>query len=481
MENSDNMPNEGSLEPNLSSSDMFESHNINIGQDFISLQEINEAEVIILLPVIVFYVIIMVTGIIGNIFVLIIYTFRFKRMSARFYILSLAVLDLIVCCIGIPYHLLDVLHPYTYFYSDACKALTFLITFFTFGSIYVLLVVGVDRFLKICRPLKKQVSDFGRRKACFIAIMMGLLSSWPQAVIYGHSTTVISGHANITGVECFVDDLYKHTEYPLIYLGFTFFVAVSIIVTLIVLYSFICYKIYVHDKYRGDILRTIGRSSTCTCTETNTHTTKAAVGSFSEGKPQQVCVQTFKTDNQKTKPMRLVSCAREITPERNLSSSNISCGTGESRRNSDVSPRRSPSRSESSQEEVPSGSQKNKESLIESVNERKESATSSQQKQNATRKITLMMCSITIMFIISYIPYIAMSVADSMVDDLWEGIGATRIVVYDFFLRSYVINNMVNPIIYGFWDDRFRSECIRLIQGRFFCHSRKDSKGSLTN
>ncbi|KAK3578916.1 hypothetical protein CHS0354_035539 [Potamilus streckersoni] len=471
MENSDNNPEDGTLEPNLSTTAIFENHNPYIVENLTFLKQINDAEVIVLLPVIVFYVIIMVSGIIGNIFVLIIYTYRFKRMSAKFYILSLAILDLIVCCIGIPYHLLDVLHPYTYFFSNACKALTFLITFFTFGSIYVLLVVGVDRFLKICRPLKKQVSDFGRRKACFIAIGLGLISSWPQAVIYGHSSVVPLGYVNITGVECFVDDFYQETKYPIIYLGFTFFIAICIIITLIVLYSFICYKIYIHDKYKGDILRTIAGSSTFP--ETNTHNNKVPVGSFSEEKPQQIFVQTFKTNNQKRKPIRLCSCVREITPERNLNSLSFSCGTGASKRNSDVCPRRSRSRSESLHEDQHSGNDRNEESLmksIKSVKERAESVTHSHQRQNSTRKITLMMFSITIMFIISYIPYIAMSVADSLVEDLWKGIGTTRLVIYDFFLRSYVINNMVNPIIYGFWDDRFRLECIRLIRRVLFCH-----------
>ncbi|KAL3891694.1 hypothetical protein ACJMK2_003944 [Sinanodonta woodiana] len=474
------------LELNSSTTSVYDSLNASKIQSLESLEAINASEVILLLPVIVFYVIIMVIGIVGNIFVLIIYTYRFKRISARFYILSLAMLDLCVCLIGIPYHLLDLLHPYTYFYSDACKSLTFLITFFTYGSIYVLLVVGVDRFLKICRPLKKQLADFGPRKACLFAVLLGLLSACPQAVIYGHSSAVPSGHVNITGVECFVDDSYKETYYPLIYIGFTFFIAVSTIITLIVLYSFICYQIYMHDKYQGDILRTIVKSRKSTYIERNNHTNVTEAGSFTEEEFQHIPLNTFDMNSQKGGQMENIILEREVTPDRNSDSSKSSNGTIQSTRTSSMDPIRSRSRSKSPLEVAPSRSRNNIRkgvSLLKSIKSVKglpETAAASQKKQKTTRKITLMMFSITIMFIVSYIPYIAMSVADILVEDLWEGIDATRLVIYDICLRSYVINNMVNPIIYGFWDDRFRSECIRLIKGVVFCHLEKRRGTTLT-
>ncbi|KAK3578936.1 hypothetical protein CHS0354_035568 [Potamilus streckersoni] len=482
----DSNPKDVVLDLNSSTTSFYENHNANVVQNLQTLEEINASEVIILLPVIVFYIIIMAIGIVGNIFVLIIYTYRFKRISARFYILSLAVLDLCVCCIGIPYHLLDLLHPYTYFYSDACKALTFLITFFTYGSIYVLLVVGVDRFLKICRPLKKQVSDFGPRKACLFAVVLGLFSACPQAVIYGHSSAVPSGYANITGVECFVDDSYKDTDYPLIYIGFTFFIAISTIITLIILYAFICYQIYIHDKYQGDILRTIVRSRKGTCVETNNHTNMTEAGSFSEDEIQHIPLKTFDLNTQNEEQMENINLERELTPERNSNSSKSSNGTNQSSRTSYVDPMRSRSRSKSPLEGTPTMNRSSNMKVIslmrsiKSVKGLPEAAAASQKKQKTTRKITLMMFSITIMFIVSYIPYIAMSVADILVDDLWEGIGPTRLVIYDICLRSYVINNMVNPIIYGFWDDRFRLECIRLIKGVVFCHYEKGRRSTLT-
>lgn len=43
------------------------------------------------------------------------------------------------------------------------------------------------------------------------------------------------------------------------------------------------------------------------------------------------------------------------------------------------------------------------------------------------------------------------------------------VAVYNIFLRSFVINNMANPIIYGFCDKKFRSECTQFGLTLFTC------------
>ncbi|KAL3891642.1 hypothetical protein ACJMK2_003894 [Sinanodonta woodiana] len=430
MDNRENFPRGGALEVNPSTMDVYEKHNTNVTENQRTLEEINDAEVMLLLPVMVFYVTIMAFGIIGNIFVLIIYFYRFKRMSARCYILTLAMLDLGVCCIGIPYHIFDLLHPYTYFSSAACKTLTFLLTFFTYGSIFVLLVVGIDRFLKICRPLKRQMSDFGSRKACLIAVGTALLIAWPQVVIYGHSTAIPSGHLNITGVECFIDDSYKHTRYPLIYIGFIIFIAISTILTLIALYSCICYQIFLYEKRQADLLRTTTRFNFCSCKETKNPTNVKYVTSLSEEETESTPLDTFENENGKQTDMG----------------------------NSELQTSGSSSRSRSQ--------------CTESVRSNPEPVAASNNKRKITRKITMMMLSITVVFVISYTPSTIMLLADRLVEGLWENNDTTKIKMYDFLLRSYVINNVANPIIYGFWDNRFRSECILLLKRVCFCHCR---------
>ena len=94
----------------------------------------------------------MIVGLIGNAFVLYIYKIKFKRSSARtyMYIFCLALLDFLVCCVGLPYHALDLKHLITYHHTTVSQALSYLSGAVNLGSVFVLMVVAVDRFLKVC-------------------------------------------------------------------------------------------------------------------------------------------------------------------------------------------------------------------------------------------------------------------------------------------------------------------------------------------
>ncbi|KAH3709552.1 hypothetical protein DPMN_069016 [Dreissena polymorpha] len=46
-------------------------------------------------------------GLLGNACVVVVYKLKFKRSSARVYIISLALADMSVCLVGLPYHIID--------------------------------------------------------------------------------------------------------------------------------------------------------------------------------------------------------------------------------------------------------------------------------------------------------------------------------------------------------------------------------------
>ena len=212
------------------------------------LSEINAEEVQMLYPVIVFYALILSIGIIGNVLVLLVYSFRYKRSPARVYILFLATIDFTICLFGLPYHLIDLTHPYTFTNSAACKSLTFIVTTLFHMSIFGLIVIAVDRYLKICHPLGKlQLSYFGRRRACAAAVIAAFALSWPQLILYGPSE-MESPLYNVTGYACFIETSYFETNYPFIYIMSTLVVCVGSTIFLIVTYSLICREIYIRYK-----------------------------------------------------------------------------------------------------------------------------------------------------------------------------------------------------------------------------------------
>lgn len=231
--------------PNMSTSTYQSSEPVNTE---LLLEAINSREVTSLYPLIFFYATILIVGLLGNSLVLLVYTFRYRRSPARVYILFLALTDFSICLFGLPYHLIDLTHPYTYTNSSACKALTFIIVTLFHTSIFGLIVIAIDRYLKICKPLGKvQISYFGRRKACAAAVIAAVLMSWPNIWLYGPSE-MESSVANITGHACFFETTYLGTRYPFIYIMSTLCICIGSTTFLIVAYALICHQICTRYK-----------------------------------------------------------------------------------------------------------------------------------------------------------------------------------------------------------------------------------------
>lgn len=222
------------------------------------LEEVNAQEVLSLYPLLFFYSTILIIGALGNALVLLVYSFRYRRSPARVYILFLAAIDFLMCSFGLPYHLIDMTHPYTYTNASACKALTFIITTLFHTSIFGLIVIAIDRYLKICKPLGKvQISFFGKKRACGAAILAAVLMSWPNIVLYGPSE-MESPNGNITGHACFFETSYLETNYPFIYIMSTLCICIGSTIFLIVSYSLIVHKVC--TRYKSTKVKSRGRS-----------------------------------------------------------------------------------------------------------------------------------------------------------------------------------------------------------------------------
>ena len=89
--------------------------------------------------------IIMIIGIIGNLHVLFVYTFRIKTSNHRIFILTLGVLDLLTCVIGMPFIIMDLRNPLTFTMVTACKVLRFVNYFICISSAFMLAVIAIDR------------------------------------------------------------------------------------------------------------------------------------------------------------------------------------------------------------------------------------------------------------------------------------------------------------------------------------------------
>ncbi|KAK3598539.1 hypothetical protein CHS0354_005820 [Potamilus streckersoni] len=77
----------------------------------LTLEEINDAIAKTHIGGAVFVGILMLIGFVGNLHVLLIYSFRTKPSNHRIFILCLGVLDMVTCSIGMPFILVDLRYP----------------------------------------------------------------------------------------------------------------------------------------------------------------------------------------------------------------------------------------------------------------------------------------------------------------------------------------------------------------------------------
>ncbi|XP_062612642.1 tachykinin-like peptides receptor 99D [Saccostrea cucullata] len=141
---------------------------------------------------------IVVIGIIGNVFVLLAYWNLYKRktkqLKGRYFMPHLALADLIACAVGSFVFLFFDFHRLTFFSDVGCRLSTFSAWSTNAVSVLMLLVISVNRYLKICCPHHQQMTLFWKRAALLIITVVSIISCLP----FLHLSGVRQGWLNTT-------------------------------------------------------------------------------------------------------------------------------------------------------------------------------------------------------------------------------------------------------------------------------------------
>jgi hypothetical protein len=91
-------------------------------------------------------------------------------------------------------------------------------------------------------------------------------------------------------------------------------------------------------------------------------------------------------------------------------------------------------------------------------------------KEDATsKKLTKIALAISLAFILSYLPHLTISLLTALKGKFLLPPGPVVSVVLPIVTRSFAINNVVNPIIYGLMDKRFRDNCKLMFKNALCC------------
>ncbi|XP_061183164.1 cholecystokinin receptor type A-like [Saccostrea echinata] len=478
------------------------------------VRRLNDEAVQTIIPAIIFVAILMVVGFVGNPAIVYFYGFKLRPTPSYMFIVALAVFDFIACVVSMPMELVDLIRFYTFENAAACKVLRFVNYFMAISSGLILLAIAVDRYRKICKPFESQLSFKMAKIIISCVLFASLCISWPSLLFYTVVQVNLTEIDGAVGQDCTTkrDDSYKF--YIAIYNGILFLIFIICNTSLIALYCRVGKKIFKLRSFRfyAQRKRKISTAQPQSSTLQNTEETDGLGSKMSSSFTKNPNLDDLSTPNRRDSGRSIVGATLELMTKKLVTSpedikidtSNPFNGGGNSgtvnyplelnvllvpsRSNAALSDQTSTNgintRDESiktktmlGQNQVQSSPEEDGSKRKGEINEAKSIKIVDQKKMSThsikTRQYTVIMLSITVAYVISFLPYLCLvtwrTVAKGYEPNL---LSKSELVAFQIFLRSFLINNAVNPLIYGFLNTEFR----HFIFACFCCWARRKNR-----
>ncbi|KAL4237564.1 hypothetical protein ACF0H5_002278 [Mactra antiquata] len=393
--------------------------------DEVTIEELNFEEAKLHVGGVVFVAILMFVGFVGNLHVLIVYTFFMKPSNHRIFILVLGTLDFITCIIGMPFIIVDLRNPLTFTLSSACKILRFINYFICSASALTLIIIATDRYRKICVPFGKQITQRVAAILCCVVLFIALLMAWPAPVLYGIAHVKTEG--NLTGTRCWTEDKPNFDKLQGYFNAVLVLIVLVTLTILVVLYSLIGRVISKHTSFRSKDSKSKSALSSAPNSQVTSELSSAATD-----------LSDQKSNSQDKKE-------QQKTSDEDSTDSSSPCKTTSEKYEMEDHDKRSKSKVEKSTD-----------------SQKKEGRPKNFQQAKRT---TFMFFLITVMFFLSYIPHLSLKIVVFMNKDFFPNLSFTSKVLYNTFVWCFFVNNVINCFVYGFFDPRFR-QSVREMYGK---------------
>ena len=189
-------------------------------------------------------------GIVGNSSVLLIYMVKMRRTQreTRYFIPILAGFDLLLCILPAALIIGNFLPHIGIFNDVLCKVTYFLCAFALMTSNALLLTIAIQRYLKVCRPLGKQMNLFWRRFATVLVITTYIILDVPMLFISGATNSSNTDNGmNISNTSpYYCNPANRHPTFQSVYFPAMLAIALANLVVTIGMYTPIMFAIYRH-------------------------------------------------------------------------------------------------------------------------------------------------------------------------------------------------------------------------------------------
>ncbi|XP_064602128.1 cholecystokinin receptor type A-like [Liolophura sinensis] len=359
------------------------------------------------LPVTIYLTILIVLGLIGNSVALYIYYAKFKKTPSNYFVIWLAILDLLSCLLAMPFDIIDLTRPYLFNSPASCKTMRFIQSATLLTPAMTIIVIAIDRHDKVFRPFKR-MSNKKAKIINVITLGVAIILALPAIFVFGRNT-VPTRVKDLTGFTCSVDDSAKGKVYPYVYYAVLFLV---FIVTVILLAIFYC-RLWREIRKRGGGRKT--RSPRAT-------SSKEPEGESHELEETSTSMAPRSSKKQYFKNAKLPD-TKENTKSADVSKVSVDTDLGSFSHNRH-----------------------------------------SVKVYGAAGKTTKIVFVVSLAFVISFLPYLIAKIVQVTVADVEEFATVGVEVVYNIATRSFFINNAINPFIYIYLNPAFRKETHRLFR-----------------
>ena len=408
---------------------MYSNFQTTLNPDYNSAlaEELNKEMRSAVLPVTCFVGIETVFGFCGNLMILYVFLFHYHTCNFKYFVLCLSFIDTTSTLTTMPGEIVTQTFWFVYPVPMVCKIKSFFNMFTVCGSAFGLLIIAIDRFRKICRPLNWQIKPKMAMILIFVQFAISFVIALPVAFFWGTNSyqTIYKGH-NVTVTVCEKDAKFKHTSYVLEYTIVTEALLSSVMIVMFILYIFICRKL-------------LNGKSTDNSLSNPNFRIRAARYSGGLASDEDLSAQNGRRKKHDTANTEAINVA-------NSDSANITNG-------SIVNDCRSDDNLNSTKKigivTLPSNK-----SFQRNCSDLADKRTKAKKYLKRMRRKTLIMLILTAVFIVTTVLYLTL--LNLIANNILQTLSKTQKSVYFFFFRLYFINHVINPILYGLLDPQFR-------------------------